>query len=283
MSRAPHRMSRATAQNRLAVLWPAGVPVRDIAAELGKSTSAVCALARRMGLPARRPRRDVDIDTLGAMVADGAPVARIAAAMGCSTAVIRRRIAAQGLARRDGRTVPVDDGRIRAMCDDGASLRAISAATGHSVLTIRRPIKALGIERVSLRGRARKEIDEDRLRRLIAAGDSIGQAACAMGLAPQTVAGRIADLGLVAQPGPPSRPAPVQARVRIRAVPRGMTAAGVEPAKDQPGPRVDDDVTEQIRESGGRYRALGRIAAAHGLAVTEALRRWHSLSRQVGA
>jgi hypothetical protein len=140
-------------------LYPDGVPIRDIAAQVGRSEEAVCERRRTLGLPARprqRPWSELEDQLLRAVTATGLPASALADRLRRDPEQIRRRRRRLvGPLLRIRAYTPADDQRIRASFTDGRDIPALARTLGRSTGSIRLRLQKLGLHQPESRRRWR--------------------------------------------------------------------------------------------------------------------------------
>jgi len=148
----------------LARRYRAGVPRQRIAAALGRSTDAVDARRRALGIPARprtRPWSRAADDLVRAADAAGLPLAEVARRLGRPSGAVRWRRHALGLQRRGAHAwTPAEDQALGRAWPRGGELARLGRRLGRSPAALR--LRAVKLGLVQPPHRRRWQPDEDR-------------------------------------------------------------------------------------------------------------------------
>jgi DNA-binding CsgD family transcriptional regulator len=183
----------------LARLYGSGVPRREIAVALGRSTDAVDARRRALRIPVRpaaAPWSSDEDALLRAASRVGLPAAEVARRLGRPPAAVRWRRRTLGL---QGRGTPLwstaEDQALARTWTGGGDLAGLAAALGRSAAALRLRAGVLGLTRPASRRRWQPE-DDRRLRAGYADGLTCAAIAAGLGRSEGAVVARARKLGL---------------------------------------------------------------------------------------
>jgi hypothetical protein len=184
----------------LRTLYPQGVPIRKIAARLGRTEDAVSERRRTLRVPSRprqRPWSRAEDDLLRAAAAAGLPAGELSDRLGRSAEQIRRRRRALLGSRISPRAyTEADDRVIRSSWQRNVDVEAIARTLGRSTGSVRLRAQKLGCYEPLPRQRWRPHEDAA-VRDGYELGLTCAQIATELpGRSPSAVAARAAKLGL---------------------------------------------------------------------------------------
>jgi len=150
----------STAEDRvLCTQYPRGVPVRSIAAQLGRSEDAVSERRRTLGLPARprsRPWTAREDELLRAAAAAGVPASTLAARLKRDAEQVRRRRRILlGSASQPRPYTALDDAAIRVCWESDGDVARLADELARSPGSLRLRAQMLGVHRPKRRRRWR--------------------------------------------------------------------------------------------------------------------------------
>ncbi len=188
----------STEDTQLRASSASGVPVGAVAQRLGRPAEQVRRRRRRlMGSgPSPRPYSAAEDDRLRNGWADGASLDALARGLGRSAGSVRLRAQKLGLHRPPGRRrwLPAEDAILRDGYEQGLSCAQIAVQLpGRSEGTVPARAARLGIATYA---RAWSQVDDHRLRVLVAEGLPVDSVAQALGRTPQAIAIRTSRLAV---------------------------------------------------------------------------------------
>lgn len=211
------------------------------------------------GVSGRAARGRIDRAVLADMWAAGSKLSDIAARFGVHEASVSRVRAEMGLPPR---LAPIDTDRLRALWLAGRTAREIAAELGASV----DGVKGVAARMKLRRPRQRVPVDRARVIALQDSGASIAAIVRATGYTRRRVRSVLAA---------EAERRAAEVRVVVRAVPRAAPPRGYSPP-----PRPEIVRFERLlRDSGGRYADLRRVARAHRLCEATVRSFWDRVRR----